>query len=111
MIITATQILEMLSKADKLGVDYDVYDAEEYGHFVQFEVDWFADEVCSYSYEKVFINLTNESDGYSGWDFFSWMNMLDEKLEEQQQKELKEQKRRELIARLTDEEKELLGVK
>jgi len=39
------------------------------------------------------------------------MDVLDEKLEEQKQKEIKEQKRQELIARLTDEEKELLNLK
>jgi hypothetical protein len=39
------------------------------------------------------------------------MNMLDEKLEEKRQEKIKEQKRQELLARLTSEEKELLGVK
>ena len=37
--------------------------------------------------------------------------VLDDMIEEQKQKEIKEQKRQELIARLTDEEKDLLGVK
>jgi hypothetical protein len=111
MTITATQILEMLAKAQKLGIHYDVYDSEEHGHFIQFEVDWFSDEYESYSYEKVFSNLTNESYGFDGWDFLTWMNMLDEKLEEKRQEKIKEQKRQELLARLTDFEKELLGVK
>ena len=39
------------------------------------------------------------------------MEMLDEKLEEQLQEQIKERKRQELIARLTDEEKELLNLK
>jgi hypothetical protein len=39
------------------------------------------------------------------------MDVLDEMLEEKLQEEIKEQKRQELLARLTDEEKELLGVK
>lgn len=38
------------------------------------------------------------------------MELLDEKLEEEKQKEIKAQKRKELIARLTSEEKELLGL-
>jgi hypothetical protein len=37
--------------------------------------------------------------------------MLDEKLEEKEQEKIKAEKRKELIARLSDEEKELLGVK
>ena len=113
MTITATQVLEMLAKARQLGIHYDVYDAEEYGHFIQFEVDWYGDEFCSYTYEKVFVNHSNENgwDSSSGWDFLTWMSMLDEKLEEQKQEELKKQKRKELIDRLTPEEKELLDVK
>jgi hypothetical protein len=39
------------------------------------------------------------------------VSVLDEMLEDKRKKEIKEQKRQELIARLTDEEKELLGVK
>ncbi len=39
------------------------------------------------------------------------MRILDEQLEEKRQEEIKAEKRKELIARLTDEERELLGVK
>jgi len=39
------------------------------------------------------------------------MRILDNMLEDKRQKEIKEQKRQELIARLTDEEKELLNLK
>jgi hypothetical protein len=38
------------------------------------------------------------------------MDVLDEMLEEKRQEEIKEQKRQELIAKLTDEEKELLNL-
>jgi hypothetical protein len=38
------------------------------------------------------------------------MEILDEKLEEQRQKEIKAQKRKELIESLTPEQRELLGV-
>ena len=39
------------------------------------------------------------------------MDILDEMLEEKEQEKIKAEKRKELIARLTDEERELLGVK
>jgi hypothetical protein len=39
------------------------------------------------------------------------MDVLDGALEEKRQEKIKEQKRQELLARLTSEEKELLGVK
>jgi hypothetical protein len=121
MEITATQVLEMLSKAKQLSIRYDVYDAEEYlsihydvaeeyGYFIQFEVNWFSDEYKDYSYEKVFINNSNESVGYGGWDFLTWMNMLDEKLEQKKQEKIKAEKRKEVLAKLTDEERELLGL-
>jgi hypothetical protein len=38
------------------------------------------------------------------------MDVLDEMLEEKRQEKIKEQKRQELLARLTDEEKELLNL-
>jgi hypothetical protein len=113
MIITATQVLEMLTKAGKLGIHYDVYtDDEEHEHCIQFSVCWYADEFNSYSLEKVFITKEDES-CYEpqGWEFSTFMMMLDEKLGEQEQKNIKAEKRKELIAKLTNEEKELLGVK
>jgi hypothetical protein len=115
MTITATQVLEMLTKARKLGICYDVYEGEDYGHFIQFEVNWFSDERHSSSYEKVYINSKNESAGYGiygyDWEFEAFMNNLDDKLKEEEQKEIKAKKRKELIASLTEEQRELLGVK
>lgn len=111
MTITATQVLEMLSKAEKLGIHYEI-DEDTRGHIIQFTVGWFVDENSykDYSYEKVFIHNSNESDEYDDcWDFLTWMNMLDEKLEPKKQEKIKAEKRKELIARLSDEEKELLG--
>jgi hypothetical protein len=62
--------------------------------------------------ETVFINQQGETN----WDkrcysFDYMMDVLDEQLEEKRQEEIKEQKRQELLARLTDFEKDLLGVK
>ena len=113
MIITATQVLEMLTKAGKLGIHYDVYEIdEEHEHCIQFSVCWYADEFKTYSLEKVFITKEDES-CYEpqGWEFSTFMIMLDEKLEEQEQENIKKEKRKELIASLTEEQRELLGLK
>jgi hypothetical protein len=111
MTITATQILEMLEKARRLGLNYEVYEDPEYNsHFIEFVVTWYADEIGGWSYEKVFVSKDNVSDGYGGWDVPSWINLLNEKLKEQEQKELKEEKRKALIASLTPEERELLEI-
>jgi hypothetical protein len=111
MTITATQVLEMLSKAEKLGIHYDVCELTQ-GHIIQFTVYWFADYYKDYSYERVAISKENDTTfDHSYWGFNTWMSMLDERLEEQEQEKIKAQKRQELLARLSDEEKELLGVK
>jgi hypothetical protein len=110
MTITASQILEMLSKAEKLGISYEVYE-DKRGHTIQFIVEWFADEYRSYSHEKVYISKeidTTFSSSY--WGFDTWMNMLDKKLEEQKREKLKAEERQKLIARLSNEERELLGL-
>jgi hypothetical protein len=111
MTITATQILEMLEKARRLGLNYEVYEDPEYNsHFIEFTVNWYADEIGGWSYEKVFVSKDNVSDGYGGWDVLTWNNMLDEKLKQKEQKELKEEKRKALIASLTLEQRELLEI-
>jgi len=110
MTITATQVLEMLAKATKLNVHYGVYE-DDGEHFIQFEVDWYADSCSTYSYEKVHISKQNESRWGVCWDFDSFMTQLDDKLKEQEREKYKAEKRKELIAKLTDEERELLGVK
>lgn len=110
MTITATQVLTLLNKATQLGIHYGVYDGEEYGHFIQFEVDWYVDERGRYSYKKVFVTNEDESTWENGWEFTEFMNLLDEKLKEQAEKEIKENKRKELIDSLTPEQRELLGL-
>ena len=107
MTITATQVLEMLSKAEKLGIYYEIVEDNQ----IQFTVYWFADEYKDYSYERVAISNKIDTFSRSYWGFDTWMSMLDERLEQKEEEELKEQKRQEVLARLTNEEKELLGVK
>ena len=54
--------------------------------------------------------------GLSNWtvgdyEFYTMNSVLDELVQRKEEKEIKRQKRQELLSRLTDEEKELLGVK
>jgi sterol desaturase/sphingolipid hydroxylase (fatty acid hydroxylase superfamily) len=119
MIITATQVLEMLEKATRLRIDYAVYPDENEGHFIQFEVDWYADEHCGFSYEKVFINSQNElarlpyhhhHGNTYGWEFNAFMSMLDKSLKAEEEEKIKQVKRKELIDSLTPEQRELLNL-
>ena len=107
MTITATQILQLLAKATLLYIHYDVYE-DDGEYFIQFEVDWYADEHNGFSYEKVFIDDRYSNTFERGFD--SFMKQLDDKLKEKEQKELKEEKRKALIASLTQEQRELLNL-
>jgi len=111
MTITATQVLEMLSKANKLGA-FPIVGEREGGHIITFWYDFYGNGEET---EIVFISVENESaikygNGNTTYDFNTMMDILDEKLEEKEQEKIKAKKRKELIARLTDEERELLGL-
>lgn len=106
--ITATKLLEFLNKAQKLGADPLIIPNPE-GYSINLYYDFHNDgeRYC----QSVFI--TNE--GESSWEkgtfhFHTMNNLLDKKLEEQLQKEIKAKKRKELIESLTSEQRELLGV-
>jgi hypothetical protein len=109
--ITATELLNFLYKAHKLSIlILDItFTQNDEGYYIILRDDWHND---NHWYNKtVFI----DNEGNSTWEkgdyhFETMNNILDEKLEEQKQKEIKAQKRKELIARLTDEEKELLNL-
>jgi cytochrome P450 len=108
MTIKATELLKLFSKAKQLDLSVEVREDKD-GDYVIRIYEMFRQENFD---ETVFINQQGETN----WDkrFYSFdymMDVLDEMLEEKRQEKIKEQKRQELLARLTDEEKELLGVK
>ena len=108
MTIQTTELLKLLSKAEKLDLTAGVCEDKD-GDYVIRIYEMFRPENFD---EKVVITQKGESNWNKGcYSFDTMMDILDEKLEEQEQEKIKEQKRQELIARLTDEEKELLGVK
>ena len=107
--ITATELLDFLCKAQKLSILDVTFTQNDQGYYIILRDDWYDDG--NWHNKSVFI--TNE--GESTWDkgdyeFYTMNNILDEKLEEQLQKEIKAQKRKELIESLTPEQRELLGV-
>ena len=110
MTIKVTELLKLLTKVEKLGLSVNVRE-DKGGDYVikifnMFEFD------SKFEPYKVVITQKGESDWNKGnYCFDAMMDVLDGELEEQKQKEIKEQKRQELIARLTDEEKELLNLK
>ena len=108
MTIKTTELLKLFSKAKQLQLSVEVCEDKD-GDYVIRIFEMFRPENFD---EKVVITQKGESDWDKGdYSFDCMMDILDEQLEEQEQEKIKEQKRQELIARLTDEEKELLGVK
>lgn len=108
--ITATELLEFLCKAQKLSILDVTFRQTDEGYLIILRDDWHDNN--NWYDQTVFISNEGESTWEKGdYEFHTMNGILHEKLEEQKQKEIKEQKRKELLARLTDEEKELLGVK
>jgi len=108
MTIKATELLKLFSKAKQLQLSVEVREDKD-GDYVVRIYEMFRPENFD---ENVVITQKGESDWNKGdYSFDCMMDILDEQLEEKRQEEIKEQKRQELLARLTDEEKELLGVK
>ena len=108
MTIKATELLKLFTKAKQLGLSVEVREDKD-GDYVIRIFEMFRPENFD---ETVFINQQGETN----WDkrcysFDYMMDVLDGMLEEKRQEKIKEQKRQELLARLTDFEKDLLGVK
>jgi len=108
MTIRETELLKLFSKANQLDLSVEVREDKD-GDYVIRIYEMFRPENFD---EKVVITQKGESDWNKGnYCFDAMMDVLDEMLEEKRQEEIKEQKRQELLARLTDFEKDLLGVK
>ena len=108
MTIKATELLKLFTKANQLGFSINVHEDKD-GDYVIRIFELFSPENFD---DYLIINQKGESTCDKGaYSFDAMMDVLDEKLEEKRQEEIKEQKRQEVLARLTNEEKELLGVK
>jgi hypothetical protein len=102
-----TDLLELLAKAGQLDLSIFVKKDEEGDYIVKFY------ELYTSNFDvKIIIDKEGESDFYSGGHtFVDMMGILDGMLREKEQEKIKAEKRKEVLAKLTNEEKELLGVK
>ena len=108
MSIKATEFLKLFSKAKQLDLSIEVCEDKD-GDYVIRIYEMFRPENFD---EKVVITQNGESNWNKGsYGFDAMMDWFDVMLEEKRQEKIKEQKRQELLARLTDFEKDLLGVK
>jgi hypothetical protein len=108
MTIQTTDLLEFLSKADKVSTHVNIFKKEE-GYKITLYCDWHNDN--NFYHQSIFISNDGESDWKSGnYDFYTMDNILDQKLREEEQRQIKAQKRKELIDSLTPEQRELLDL-
>ena len=108
--ITATELLDFLCKAKKLSAGgAPTFHKTDGGYYITLYCDWHDDANCSR--QIVFIDNEGESTWDNGnYEFWAMNNILDEMIEKQKEKEIRAQKRKELIESLTPEQRELLGV-
>ena len=109
--ITTTQLLDFLVKADKVSSHVNVVKMNG-GYKIIVLADWYNDGHFAYRTtcitEEGHFTLQDSDCG-----FFTMGSALDALVEREEEREMKRQKRQqrqELLSRLTDEEKELLGV-
>ena len=110
--ITTKQLLDFLVKADKASCHPlgHVSFKKVHGEYeISINCDWDNDDI--FYIQKTFIS----EEGHSTWEtsdyeFFTMEDVLNVIVNRKEKEEIKKQKRQELLSRLTDEEKELLGV-
>lgn len=106
--ITAAEILSLICKAQRIGANPTIIQNDD-GYKLDFHYDWHNSD--RYSRKEVFITNEGESTWQRGeYDFWTMDSILDEKLNEQLQREIKAKKRKELIESLTPEQRELLDL-
>jgi hypothetical protein len=106
MIIKTTDLLELLAKAEQLDLSIFVKQDKDGNYVVTFY------ELYTNRFdETVIITKECENDWNNGTCSCEYlMDTFVDMLKQKEEEKLKEQKRKELLTRLTDEEKELLGL-
>jgi hypothetical protein len=107
MTVQTTELLQLLTTATKLRMSYKVCEDDDGDYVISFN-EVFTD---NYDTEEVIITKSGESTWDKGdWKFENMMIDFDGRLEEQEQERIKKEKRKELIATFTQEQRDLLGL-
>ena len=112
--ITTTELLEFLCKAQKLSPSCLDLRQTDKGYIITLYLDWYGDD----HWHKQGVLITNEGEssgdtvikGVQFYEFDTMNNILDGMLVEQTEKEIKARKRQKLINSLTQEQRELLNL-
>lgn len=78
-----TEILELLYKAQKLGISYKIINASEY-YVIEFEMNWHSDNKKDYSSESIFIGHQGEEITFknNNWTIEDLIKTFDQKIYE-----------------------------
>ena len=107
MTIQTTELLQLLTTATKLRMSYKVCEDEDGDYVISFNEIF----TNSYDTEKVIITKSGASTWDKGdYNYESMMCVFNKRLEEQEQERIKKEKRKELIATFTQEQRDLLGL-
>jgi len=112
MTLTTTQLLDLFAKIYKVDALLGVAKVTG-GYNVTVHHDWEDDGVYPQSFFVDYNGQVHQGATKlicSDYNFDTMNTLLDQHVKEQEERELKMQKRQELLNRLTDEEKELLGL-
>ena len=106
MIIKTTDLLELLAYAGELDLSTFVREDEEGNYVVKF-YELYTNKFA----EHIIINKEGENDWNKGTCSCEYlMDTFVSMLKQKEEEKLKSQKRQEVLAKLTDEELELLGI-
>jgi hypothetical protein len=107
MTVQTTELLQLLTTATKLRIFYKVCEDGDGDYVISFN-EVFTD---NYDTEDLIITQSGESNWDKGdYDFKGMMSVFNKMLEEQEQERIKKEKRKELIATFTQEQRDLLGL-
>jgi hypothetical protein len=106
MTVSTIDLLELLAYAGELDLSIFVREDEDGDYIVKFY------ELYTNNFdERIVINKEGQVEWCSGDNTFDYlMDTFVDMLKQKEEEKLKEQKRQEVLARLTTEELELLGV-
>ena len=104
--VTTTELLDFLAKAHKVS-SHVTFKKGNGEYAISIYADW--DDNDHFYQQTTHITEKGESNWRSSdYDFFTMNSVLDGLVQKEEEREIKRQKRQELLSRLTDEERELL---
>ena len=107
--VATVHLLEFIAKAQKISPDVNVKKVDD-GYNISIYCDW--DDNDDFYTKSTFISNKGKSEvlRLNSIEFYTMSCLIDYEIEKEEERENKQQRRQEVLSRLSDEEKELFGV-